>query len=97
MWHTLIEPWYGSPWAPMTEIPAVEQYPRDAFTIAKGLKTAGYTTGIMGKWHLTKGRDGNYSGLNPEFAHYYGFDYAAPVLSRDGSEFEEGAIAEWVP
>jgi len=88
MWHVLIDPWYGSPWAPMTERPFVEQYPRDAFTIAKGLKLAGYTTGIMGKWHLTTGPDGAYLGLNPGFAHHYGFDHAAPVVSRD--EFEEG-------
>lgn len=88
MWHVLINPWYGSPWARMEELPFVEQYPRDAFTIAKGLKAAGYATGIMGKWHLTTGRDGNYMGLNPEFAHHYGFDYAGPPLSRE--EFEEG-------
>ena len=88
LWHVLINPWYGSPLARMTEPPFTEQYPRDAFTIAKGLKRAGYTTGIMGKWHLTTGRDGAYLGLNPEFAHYYGFDYAAPVISRD--EFNEG-------
>ena len=88
MFHVIINPWYGSPWARMEELPAVEHYPRDGFTIAKGLKAAGYTTGIMGKWHLTWGRDGNYMGLNPEYAHLYGFDYAGPVISRD--EFQDG-------
>ena len=49
MWHVLIDPWYGSPWAPMEEAPFVDHYPRDAFTIAKGLKAAGYATGMVGK------------------------------------------------
>ena len=66
MWHVLIDPWYGSPFARMAELPFVDQYPRDAFTIAKGLKEVGYTTGIMGKWHLTTGRDGSYLGLKSE-------------------------------
>ena len=89
MWHVLINPWYGSPWARMEEIPFVDQYPREAFTIAKGLKSAGYTTCIMGKWHLTTGRDGGYLGLNPNFAHHYGFDYAPSPISFE--EFKPGA------
>ena len=88
MFHVLINPWYGSPFARMEEIPYTEQYPRDGFTIARGLKAAGYTTGMVGKWHLTTGRDGEYMGINPEYAHLYGFDWAGPVLSRD--EFKDG-------
>jgi arylsulfatase A-like enzyme len=62
----------------MEELPFTSQYPKDGFTIAKGLKAAGYTTGYMGKWHLSIGPDGNYLGVNPEYAHLYGFDYAPP-------------------
>jgi len=86
LWHVLS--WYGYPWARMTEPPFVENYSRDTFTIAKGLRDAGYATGIMGKWHLTSNQDGSYMGLNPAAATHYGFDYAAPVLGKE--EFEPG-------
>ena len=55
MFHVIINPWYGSPFARMEELPYAGQYPRDEFTVAKGLKAAGYTTGMVGKWHLTTG------------------------------------------
>ena len=87
LWHVL--PWYGYPWARMTEPPFAEDFGRDRFTIADGLREAGYATGIMGKWHLTSNKDGNYRGLNPEAAAHYGFDFAPPMLSND--EFAEGA------
>lgn len=87
LWHVL--PWYGYPWARVTEPPFAENYSRETFTIAKGLRSAGYTSAIIGKWHLTNNQDGNYMGLKPEAAHYYGFDYAPPVI--DSSYFEEGA------
>ena len=76
MWHVI--PWYGSPWAPVTEPAYREQFPRDAFTVAKGLHAAGYATGIAGKWHLTTGADGDYTGLKPEAGWHYGFDFVAP-------------------
>ena len=72
----------------MTEPMFSENYSRNAFTIAKGLRAAGYRTGIMGKWHLTSNQDGNYMGLNPKAAHHYGFDFASPMISR--REFESG-------
>ncbi|MFW6309459.1 MAG: sulfatase [Prolixibacteraceae bacterium] len=87
MWHVIS--WYGYPYARMTEAGFKENLDRSAFTIAKGLRAAGYTTGIFGKWHLTSNNDGNYRGLNPDAAHYYGFDFAPPLLSDE--EFEEGA------
>lgn len=87
LWHVL--PWYGYPWARVTESMFAENYPRDTFTLAKGLRSAGYTTAIVGKWHLTNNADGNYMGLNPEAAHYYGFDFAPPVLTKE--EFAPGA------
>src|SRR6056297_3018120 len=87
LWHVLS--WYGYPWARMTEPAFAENYSRDTFTIAKGLRAAGYATGIMGKWHLTSNDDGNYMGLKPHAAKHYGFDFAPPVLSR--AEFRPGA------
>lgn len=87
LWHVLS--WYGYPWARMTEPPFSENYARDTFTIARALRAAGYTTGIMGKWHLTSNADGSYMGLTPAAATHYGFDFAPPVLSRD--EFQPGA------
>lgn len=72
MWHVI--PWYGYPWAPVREPEFVEQLPRDAFTLAKGLKAAGYQTGCFGKWHLTTNADGDYGRLRPEAANHYGFD-----------------------
>ncbi len=86
LWHVL--PWYGYPRARVTEAPFAENYSRETFTIAKGLRSAGYRTAIVGKWHLTANEDGHYNGLNPEAAHYYGFDYAPPVIDR--REFDEG-------
>lgn len=87
LWHVLT--WYGYPWARMTEPMFAENFPRDTFTIAKGMKTAGYTTGIMGKWHVTSDEFGNYRGLTPEGAPIFGFDHAPPRLPDD--EFDEGA------
>lgn len=86
LWHVLS--WYGYPWARMTEPAFSENYSRGAFTIAKGMRAAGYTTGIMGKWHLTSSADGNYRGLQPTAAEHYGFDFAPPLLPDD--EFEPG-------
>lgn len=76
MWHVI--PWYGSPWARMTEPAFREQFPRDAFNLPKGLRGAGYVTGTAGKWHLTTGADGDYNGLKPAAGAAYGFDFVAP-------------------
>jgi len=88
MFHVLIPPWYGSPHAPMEELPFKSQYPKDGFTVAKGLKAVGYATGYMGKWHLSNGEDGNYIGLNPEYGSVYGFDYVGEMMDR--AEFGPG-------
>lgn len=76
LWHVI--PWYGFPWALVREPEFAEQLPRETFTLAKGLRAAGYTTGIAGKWHLTTGADGDYVKLNAAAAPHYGFDFAAP-------------------
>lgn len=76
MWHVL--PWYGTPWARMTEPAFREQFPREAFNLPKGLRSAGYATGMAGKWHLTTGADGDYVALKPEAGAAYGLDFVAP-------------------
>ncbi len=76
LWHVI--PWYGTPWAPVREPAFREQLDRGTFTFPKGLRAAGYVTGIAGKWHLTTNEDGNYVGLRPAAASHYGFDYSAP-------------------
>jgi arylsulfatase A len=76
LWHVI--GWYGYPWAPVAEPPFAEQLPRTTFTLPKGLRAAGYTTGMAGKWHLTNDPDGNYTRLNDEAADAYGFDFVAP-------------------
>ena len=86
MWHVIR--WYGLPWAPMTEAPFREQFPRDSVTMGSELKRAGYVTGIFGKWHLTSGDDGSYMHLNATAAEHYGFDEAGAPLAK--SEFVEG-------
>lgn len=74
---------YWHPHARMTEAAFAESLPRSSFNLAKGLRSAGYRTAIVGKWHLGTNSDGNYQGLEPAAARHYGFDFAPPVLSRD--------------
>ena len=76
MWHVI--PWYGTPYGRLREPPFRESLARDTFTLAKGLRAAGYATGTAGKWHLTNNADGNYVSLKPEAAAHYGFDFSAP-------------------
>lgn len=80
MWHVI--PGYGSPYARMTEPEYRFNLSRDAFTLAKGLKSAGYTTACLGKWHLTANADGSYNSLKPEGAGFYGFDYVAKPVDQ---------------
>jgi len=74
MWHVI--PWYGSPWARVSEPAYREQLPRDWPNLPKSLKAIGYQTGMAGKWHLTTGSDGDYVQLKAGEA--FGFDYVAP-------------------
>lgn len=89
MWHVI--GWYGYPWAPVREPAFAETLPRETFTVAKGLKAAGYATACLGKWHLSTTDDGNYVGLKPEAASHFGFDYApAPPSPRYHQEGDKG-------
>ena len=72
MWHVIS--WYGTPWAPVSEPSFVESLPRESFTVAKGLKAAGYATTCIGKWHLTDANSGNYVALDAKAAPFFGFD-----------------------
>ena len=91
MWHVI--PWYGYPAARVQEQPFREGLSRDAFTLAKGMKAAGYATACIGKWHLTTNEDGNYTGLRPEASHYYGFDTVqTPAKTRDEQNTGDKAV-----
>ena len=72
MWHVI--GWYGYPWAPVGEPTFREQLSRETFTLAKGLRAAGYATACIGKWHLTNNADGHYVHLRQAAATHYGFD-----------------------
>lgn len=78
MWHVI--PPYGYPNGRVAEVPFKDNLERSDFTLAKGLKAAGYATACIGKWHLTNNDDGNYVGLNAAASHYYGFDTVATPL-----------------
>jgi uncharacterized sulfatase len=74
MWHVV--PGYGFPFARVKEPQFLEELPRAEFTIAEALKTQGYHTACIGKWHLSAyDNDGYYTYLYPDKAQYYGFDY----------------------
>lgn len=77
MWHVI--PWYGTPWGRVREPEFKENLAREQFILPKGLKAAGYTTAIFGKWHLTRNADGNYTSLRNGAP--YGFD----VVMKSGS------------
>lgn len=86
MWHVI--GWYGSPWARVAEPAFREQFPRELPSLPKTLHTAGYATGMAGKWHLTTGADGDYVQLKAGAA--YGFDFVAsrgPGTQNEGDKW----------
>lgn len=85
MWHVVSR--YGFPYARVSEPEYLEDMPREQNTLAEALKTAGYATACVGKWHLsTFDNDGYYTYLYPEKARYYGFDYVNP--RQDPPEYQ---------
>lgn len=85
MWHVI--PKYGFPYTRIKEPEYLDNLPREQFTLAEALKSGGYTTACIGKWHLsTYENDGYYTYLYPEKAHFYGFDYVN--TKTDPSEYQ---------
>lgn len=63
------------PYVKMKEPELTRPVTPETFNLAKLLKSAGYTTAIFGKWHMTE------VGLKPALAKQCGFDEAVPVSS----------------
>ncbi|MEM6778941.1 MAG: sulfatase [Planctomycetota bacterium] len=76
MWHVI--GWYGSPWAPVSEPMFREQLEPEACQLPHRLRSAGYATGMAGKWHLTTNQHGHYSHLRATSGDAFGFDSVAP-------------------
>jgi len=78
-------PQYGFPYARVKEPEYLEDLPREQFTVAEALKTAGYTTAILGKWHLsTFDNDGYYTYLYPEKGLHFA-EYLTSIEHLDNS------------
>jgi uncharacterized sulfatase len=84
MWHVI--PPYNYPKAPLTEPSYRANLERGTRTIAAALRDVGYTTAILGKWHLTTNEDGYYTLVHPHAATHYGFDYSTPL--QDPPEYQ---------
>jgi uncharacterized sulfatase len=84
-WHVL--PGRHFPHALVDEPPYSMGIERGDFMLSTGLRNAGYTTGIAGKWHASP-RDGGYGGIAPPAADYYGFDFSTPFADRKSFEFD---------
>jgi uncharacterized sulfatase len=90
LWH-VIGNHYHYPWGRVREPVYADDLPRETFTIAKGLRAAGYATGIIGKWHLTSTLgDGDYGGLKSAAAEHYGFDVSIPTRPAEQREGDKG-------
>ncbi|XP_077990518.1 uncharacterized protein LOC144444838 [Glandiceps talaboti] len=50
--------------------------PHNETTLAQILKTKGYSTSIVGKWHLGVGKNNEYSPIHYGFDSYYGIPYS---------------------
>ncbi|MGB3618800.1 MAG: sulfatase [Catalinimonas sp.] len=87
MWHVI--PQYRYPHARLVEPDYLELLPPENTTVAKALQTSGYTTALLGKWHLSNYESGvgYYTRLLAAHAGDYGFDYVDPV--SDPSEYQK--------
>ena len=68
--------------------------PADEITLAEALKTKGYATACVGKWHL--GHLKPYLPTNNGFDSYFGIPYSND-MDRDGSKGPKGRDAFWDP
>jgi arylsulfatase A len=57
-------------------VPSIGGLPHNETTIAEYLKEAGYSTGMVGKWHLGVGANNEYLPTNHGFDSYYGIPYS---------------------
>ena len=95
---------FGLEYNPGPEQGAPKGYglPLEEKTIPERLKTAGYVTGMVGKWHLgyEDGRIPNDHGFDEWFgfrggSNGYGIKHATPNLQRDGKPItQEGYLTE---
>jgi len=72
--------------------------PKEELTIAEALKTKGYSTGIVGKWHL--GHHRQYLPLQNGFDEYFGIPYSNDmqgVAYLRGNEVEQYNIDQNIP
>jgi arylsulfatase A-like enzyme len=72
------------PNSPVLPAEMVDELPSSEITLAEILKESGYTTGIVGKWHL-----GNEEAVS---AHAQGFDYDR-IISKNGLDYYHYAIS----
>jgi arylsulfatase A len=59
--------------------------PENEITIARALKSKGYKSGIIGKWHL--GHMSQYLPTSHGFDYYFGLPYSNDMIPRPGSDF----------
>lgn len=93
MWHVLDS--YHHPYARLREPPHVENLPRTTPILPKVMRDAGYTTALVGKWHLHSWTDGHYDMLFEPFAGVHGFDTVAPSyadIARAGGRTQDKAV-----
>lgn len=68
--------------------------PLEEVTVAEMLKTAGYTTALVGKWHVASHHQ-VYNGWNPEFGpQKQGFDWAEDATGAWGQANRYGELKE---
>ncbi|WP_309720919.1 sulfatase-like hydrolase/transferase [Armatimonas sp.] len=65
--------------------------PREVTLLPQRLREAGYTTHLVGKWHLGKGDNSEFAPRNRGFDTFFGYfgafgQYVNPTYSRDGKE-----------